>query len=203
MNTKSILVGLALFVATVANGQKKEETATFRRHFISTSGFVLGNLFPDPPSFFQLNAGYWLTKKDVLSVEAITWKYSAPLGIPYGDSFGDVNENYPGHIRGIGVGLAYQRYIWKGLYAAAHATPFLQQYKSTENVKIQNGFQLFTAFRVGYHIPLFRNRFFIEPSVAMTYWPVNTNMPESFARMERKWKNHFFPEPGLHLGVKF
>ncbi|WP_223833890.1 hypothetical protein [Spirosoma profusum] len=113
------------------------------------------------------------------------------------------NENYPGHIRSFGLGLAYQRYLWKGLYAAVHATPFLQQYKNTENTKIQNGFQLFTVFRVGYHIPLFRNRFFIEPSIAVTHWPVNTNMPESFSRMERKWKNYFLPEPGLHFGVKF
>lgn len=203
MKTKTILIGATLLLTTLAYGQKNDNESAFRRRFIGTSAFMLGNLFPDPPSFFQLNYGYWLTPKDVLSVEAITWRYGAPLGIPYGASFEDEKEQYPGTIRAFGLGIAYQRYLWKGLYAAAHATPFLQRYQQTDAQKTQNGFQLFLTFRVGYHIPLVRNRFFLEPSVAMTHWPVNTNLPESFARMERKWNNYFLPEPGLHLGYKF
>ena len=62
---------------------------------------------------------------------------------------------------------------------------------------------LFMTYRLGYHVQLFKNRFFIEPSVAMTHWPVKTNVPESFARLDSKWPSYFLFEPGLHFGVKF
>ena len=59
------------------------------------------------------------------------------------------------------------------------------------------------TYRLGYHVPLFKNRFFIEPSVAVTHWPINTNVPESFAALEHKWPKYFLLEPGLHFGYKF
>lgn len=59
------------------------------------------------------------------------------------------------------------------------------------------------TYRLGYQVALFKNRFFIEPSVAATHCPVNTNVPEAFAKLENKWNNHFLFEPGLHFGVKF
>ena len=37
---------------------------------------------PEPPSFYQLNLSYRITKRDIIIVEAITWKYYAPLDIP-------------------------------------------------------------------------------------------------------------------------
>ena len=79
----------------------------------------------------------------------------------------------------------------------------LQKYLDDNNQKIQNGYQLFMTYRAGYHIPLFENRFFIEPSIAITHWPINTNVPTSFAQLESKWPNYFCFEPGLHFGVKF
>jgi len=57
--------------------------------------------------------------------------------------------------------------------------------------------------QLGYHFQFFKNRFFLEPSVAMTHWPINTNVPESFERVESKWSNYFLFEPGLHFGFKF
>lgn len=170
-----------------------------KRRFVGSSLFMLANFSADSPLFYQLNYGYWLTSKDVISIEAITWKYSAPLGIPYGAS----NEKYPGYVREFGIGVAYQRFLWKRLYGAVHALPLLQNYFNTNNQKIQNGFQLFMTYRLGYHIKLFKNRFFLEPSLAVTHWPVNTNTPEAFARMERQWPNYFLLEPGLHFGMKF
>jgi hypothetical protein len=97
----------------------------------------------------------------------------------------------------------YQRFWWKGAYTAVHAMNALQQYKDEEHNKIRNGYQLFMTYRVGYQVRLFSNRFFIEPSVAMTHWPVNTNVPEAFARLERKWPRYLLFEPGLHFGVNF
>jgi len=99
--------------------------------------------------------------------------------------------------------MAYQRFLWKGLYAAVHASAWSNDYLNQNNEKIQTGFQLFTALRIGYHIRLFKDRFFIEPSFAGTFWPINTNVPEAFAKADAKWNNYFLVEPGLHFGFKF
>lgn len=173
------------------------------RYFVSTSAFMIGNLLPDPPSFYQLNAGYRITPKDTLILEAITWTYHAPLGIPYGPDFERAEHDYPGHTRSVGVGLAYQRYWWKGLYSTVHLTPFRQTYYDTEGDKLGNGFQLFAVFRTGYHLDLFRKRLFLEPSVAVTSWPVETGQPEAFAAADAAWPRYFLFEPGLHVGVSF
>jgi hypothetical protein len=203
MKTKSTFLSTILVLTvTAAYSQKAEQDSTFRRHFIGSSAFIIANVLPDPPSFYQLNYGYWLTKKDVISVEAITWKYHAPLGIPYGPSFESSDEAYPGYVKEFGLGIAYQRYFWKGLYSAVHATPFMQQYRNEEKKRIQKGFQLFLTLRVGYHIKLFQNRFFIKPSLAFTHWPINTNVPEPFGNLESKWPNYFLFEPGFHFGIK-
>lgn len=178
--------------------------STYRKYFIGSTFFVLGNLSAtNRPDFAQLNFGYRITPKNVVSVEVKTWKYAWPLGIPYGDKFNAPEEEYPGYIRDIGMAVVYQRFLWKGAYAAVHAMNAWQQYYNRDKQKIQNGYQLFMTYRLGYHIQLFKNRFFIEPSVAMTNWPIKTNTPESFAQLERKWPKVFFPEPGLHFGVKF
>ncbi len=57
--------------------------------------------------------------------------------------------------------------------------------------------------RLGYHLELFKKRFYVEPFVAFNYWPINTNLPESFAKMENKWPDYFLFEPGLNFGIKF
>jgi hypothetical protein len=50
---------------------------------------------------------------------------------------------------------------------------------------------------------LFGNRFFIEPSLAVTHWTIKTNVPAEFAALDQKWPNYFLLEPGLHFGYKF
>ena len=194
---------LLFFINFSLTAQNKIQDSIFRRHFIGSSLFVLANFFPDPPSFYQLNYGYRFTPQHAIIIEAITWTYNAPLGIPYGPSYESTDEFYPGLVRGYGLGLAYQRYLCKNFYSTVHATPLHQNYMDAENKKIQSGFQLFLTLRFGYHLKLFKNRFFFEPSVAFTYWPINTNLPESFSKVENKWPNYFLFEPGLHFGIKF
>lgn len=177
-----------------------------RRYFVSTSAFMLMNLVPSEtaPHFAQLNFGVRLTPKDVLIVEAITWRYHAPLGIQYWDpGYGTPASRFPGHVRDVGVGLAYQRFFWRGLYATLHAVPFLQQYFDLEGERIQDGFQLFVAARAGYHFDFFRKRLFVEPSVAFTSWPINTHLPDDFQALEDGRAKVFLFEPGLHVGVSF
>lgn len=164
---------------------------------------MLANALPDPPSFYQLNIGGWLTKRDVLSVELITWRYTRPLGIPYGSAHGADEEAYPGAVRGTGAGLAYQRYVWRGAFAAIHATAMRQDYQDTQGRSIRRGFQLFTAARVGYNLEFLRHRLFVQPSVAITHWPVSTNAPAPFKALDDKWPSYFVGEPGLNVGVRF
>jgi len=177
-----------------------EKQEIFRRHSIGSSLFLLGNLdTEEPPAYFQLNYGFQLTRKNTIIVEAITWTYYKPLGIPNGSS----GESYPGEIRAFGAGVGYQRFHWKNLYSTDQATPFLQQFFNSEDKKIQNGFQLWLQLRLGYRFEFFEKRFFIEPSVVCNYWPVNTNFPASFEKIENEWPNYFLFEPGFHFGFKF
>jgi len=177
-----------------------------KKYFIGSTLFVLGNFIPDDPNspeFIQLNIGYRLTSKDVLSVEIKTWKYAWPLGIPYGDSFQKEEEKYPGYIREFGIAFVYQRFLWNGAYVAIHAMNAFQNYINDNDKLIQHGFQLFMTYRLGYQFNFFEQRFFIEPSIAITHWPINTNVPKSFAILEKKWSNYFLFEPGFHFGFNF
>lgn len=197
-----IIVGSATTAAATPPTHDLEATNE-KRHLLSTSLFMLLNLVPDdePPSFLQLNYGYRLTPTDTISIEAITWQYYGPLGVQWWEK-DQANTRYPGKVRNFGVGLAYQRFLWKGAYAALHATPFVQQYHDEHGV-IQTGFQLFVALRAGYHFRFFDDRFFIEPSVAVTTWPINTHLPDDFASIEKQWAKFFLFEPGLHAGINF
>lgn len=201
--SKIVLVLILSLSVSLAFCQEEIPQLSYKKNFIGSSLFTISNLLPDPPSFYQLNYGHRLTAKDALIVEAITWTYKAPLGIPYGPSFESPDEQYPGHVKEIGVGMAYQRFLKKKFYSTIHATPLLQKYYDMEEQKIQNGFQLFMTLRFGYHLSFFKDRFFIEPSVAFTHWPIKTNVPEAFAALDSKWPNYFLFEPGLHFGVKF
>ncbi len=191
---------------SLAFSQKTEQDSTYRKFYVGSSLFMLGNLIPDDPNapdFVQLNFGYRITPKDVISIEAKTWKYAWPLGIPYGDSRTAPAEKYPGYAREFGIGIVYQRFLWKGAFASIDAGNMLVKYLDEDNNKIQHGYQLFMTYRLGYHLQFFKNRFFIEPSISMTHWPIKTNVPESFATLEKKWPNYFLVEPGLHFGFKF
>ncbi|MGB3545293.1 hypothetical protein [Rubrivirga sp.] len=193
---------LCLFLAPSPRAQSDETTD--HRHHLGSSGFVaFGLALDERPDFFQLNYGYRITSKDVVSAEAITWKWWEPLGIPYGPSKGDLEERYPGYVRAFGVGAAYQRFLWDGAYVAVHALPLLKRYVDESGDGIQNGFQLFTTLRAGYHLGLFQDRLFVEPSVAVTHWPIDTNKPAEFAERDDEWPNYFLFEPGLHVGVRF
>lgn len=171
--------------------------------FVSSTAFVLLTPLLDPsPRYYQLNIGYRLTPKDVVSVEAITWEYQGPLGRPYGPDYASKATDFPGVVRAYGAGLAYQRFLWRGGFAQAHATAFRQNYLDPEGSRIQSGFQLWTVLRVGYQLR-FGQRWWIEPSIAATSWPINTRLPASFQVQEDRWRNFFIGEPGLYFGFNF
>ena len=188
---------IAMFT-TMAFCQTEKRDSTFRRHSVGSSLLLLGNFAPgDPPYYFQLNYGYRLTKNDNFIAEAITWTYYEPLG-----TYGSSDEFYPGKIRAYGIGLGYQRFLWKNLYSTVEPTFFLQQFYDTNDKKIQKGFQSYLQFILGYRFEFFKKRMFVEPAYAIKYWHINSNFPASFAAIESgapKYKC----EPSLNFGFSF
>ena len=196
---KNLSLTLFLFftlITSIAFGQQRNPEPRYR-HSIGSSLFMLGNLFSDSPEYILLTYGYRLTQKDRIYTEFNTWKYSEPLG-----TYGKSKEKYPGHVKAYGIGFGYQRFFWKGMYGAVSATPFLTQYFDEENKKTQKGFQLYTQLIVGYRFEFFKERFYIEPAYALKYWPIDTNLPENIAEIEKGTPKYIF-EPSLNLGIRF
>lgn len=201
----SISITLIMLSGLVAQAQYEKNDSTYKRWFAGSSLFLVGNLAPvNPPEFFQLNVGYRITGKDVLSMELITWKYAWPLGINpfYNSLYGTPEEKYPGYIRDFGVAIAYQRFFWKGWYAAVHVMPMKQIFVNEQGKKVGDGFHLFNSYRVGYHVKLFKDRFFIQPSLGLAGRPYHSEMPAGFKEKDDKWPK-YTPEPGLHFGFNF
>lgn len=193
---KLILATLTIALLSAPALCQDENKADFKRHSAGSTIFLLGNI-GDSVRFMQLNYGYRLTQKDNILVEAITWTYYEPLG-----TYGSSEEYYPGKVTAWGIGLGYQRFHWKNLFTTFEPTFFIQQFHDSDNKKIQKGFQLYLQFIAGYRFEFAKKRFFIEPAIALKYWPVNTNFPDSFAAIEKGAPKYKF-EPALNFGFRF
>ena len=208
MQKKIFWIGLAFGLASSLQlaAQSAKQDSTYKKYFVGSTFLMLGNLIPDdpnPPEFIQLNFGYRITPKHVVFLELKRSRFAWPLGIPWGKSFDAPGENYPGYVRQNVVGLAYNRFWWKGLYTGFHAMHAFQKYMDDDNKKIANGYTLFMTYRLSYQFKFSKNRFFFEPSIGLTHWPIKTNTPESFKVQECKWPEYFGYEPGLHFGFNF
>ncbi len=206
MNIKYLatIILLTLLSIKVKAQNLNKIDSTYKKYFVGSTFFMLGNFAEkNKPDFVQLNFGYRITTRDVVSLELKTWKYAWSLGIPYGSSFEAPEEEFPGYVREYGIALAYQRFFWKGLYGAIHVMNARQTFVDDNGDKIKNGYQMFNTYRLGYQFRFFKNRFFIEPSIAMTHRPIRTKMPSGFAELDNKWPRYFIGEPGLHFGFNF
>ncbi|HRK06604.1 MAG TPA: hypothetical protein PLZ57_02445 [Pseudobdellovibrionaceae bacterium] len=195
-----LVLGLAAFSAIWAHAEPKAGS-----YFLGTSAFMLANLdreTTEPPRFAQLNLGYYLTSRDSISLELITWRYYAPHGALWDAT--TAADKFPGHVTSHGAGLAYQRFLGSSsnFYLALHATWFRQEYRNNIKELSEWGQQLFVTLRAGYRIEVASGRLFIEPSLAVTHWPIESGMPADFQAQEDKWRK-FQVEPGAHLGFTF
>lgn len=207
MQKKILWFALILMMASTlqVKAQYAKQDSTYKKFFVGSTLFMLANLIPDnnKPEMVYLNFGYRITGKDVISLELKTWKYAWPIGIPYGKSFEAEGEGFPGYIRERGFSLAYYRFLWKGLFAQVDVMPAWQTFVNDDGNKIDNGFQIFNTYSIGYHIKLFKDRFFIQPSIAITHRPYQSKMPDSFKQVDDRWSRFFFGQPGLHFGYNF
>jgi hypothetical protein len=206
MLKKVLWAGLA-FVLTGSlqvNAQLAKQDSTYKRWFVGSSFYMLGNFDKvNNPEYVQLNIGYRITPKDVVSLRFKRSIYAWPIGIPYGSSSFDApGLNYPGHARILAPALGYQRFWWKGVYTSLYAMNAFEKYLDKNKKKIGNGYTLYLDFYLGYQFKFLKKRFFFEPAIGCSYWPVRTNVPESFKRAEKKWPDYFI-QPGVDFGFNF
>jgi hypothetical protein len=208
MQKKILIIGLACVLASSlqVKAQYANTDTTYKRWFVGSTLFLLGNLAPtNPPDFFQINIGYRITGKDVIALEPKTWKYAWPNGIHpfFNQAYGKEDEKFPGYVREYGVSVSYQRFFWKGIYAELNVMPTFQKFMNENENKIDNGFQIFNTYRIGYHVKLFKDRFFIQPSIAITHRAYHTELPDGFKQLDNKWSKFIIGEPGFHFGFNF
>jgi hypothetical protein len=205
MQTKILWIGLALVLASnlQVSAQNTQPDSTYKKWFVGSSLLMLGNFSKvNNPQYLQLNVGYRITPKDVVSVEFKRSIYSWPIGIPFGPSFDGPGLNYPGHTRILAPTIGYHHFWWKGVYTSLHALNAFEKYMDTDKKKIGNGYTLYLNFHLGYQFKFFKNRLFFEPAIGCSYWPIRTNVPESFKSAESQGPNYFI-QPGLHFGFNF
>ncbi len=210
MQKKIVFIGVVFLLAgsVQVSAQYADTDSSYKKFFVGSTFLMLGNFIPDdpnPPDFIQFNLGYRITPNDVVFLEFKTSKFNWPLGMPWEEIVDEqrAQYNFPGYVRQYVLGVAYNRFWWKGLFTGVHAMNAFQTYRNENNTKITNGYTLFMTYRLGYQINFFENRFFFEPSIGLTHWPVKTHTPESFKLKENKWPNYFGYEPGLHFGYNF
>ena len=72
MQKKILWIGLVLLLTSTIqlNAQYAKTDTTYKRWFVGSTIFLLGNLSSvNPPNFAQLNVGYRITGKAVISLE--------------------------------------------------------------------------------------------------------------------------------------
>lgn len=205
MQKKILQIILALLLASClqANAKLGLQDSSFKRFYVGSSLYLLGNFDrKNNPEYVQVNFGYRITPKDVISFEFKRSVYAWPIGIPWGPSFDGPGLNYPGHARILAPTIGYQRFWWKGVYTSIYSLNAFEKYMDEDKKKIGNGYTMYINFHLGYQFKFFKNRLFFEPAIGCSYWPIRTGVPESFKAVEKQWPNYFI-QPGLHFGFNF
>lgn len=205
MQKKIRLIGTVLLIASSLQlkAQKAAQDSTYKRWVVGSTLYLLGNFVEKHnPEYVQLNIGYRITPRDVIHFRFKRSVYDWPLGTPWEKIFDGTEDTYPGHARILAPTLGYQRFWWKGVCTSVFALNAFEKYIDKNNQKIGNGYTLYLDFYLGYQFRFFKNRLFFEPSIGISYWPLRTNVPESFKLVENKWPNHFI-QPGFDFGFNF
>jgi len=211
MKTKSITMAL-LFALSITRmfgqnqAKQSSEIPTEMKFSVSTTYLSFINIGEEKTNthHYEFQIGYQLTSKDRIGIKLATWKMFAPMGMPLQEQLKFDEKNfYSGRLRESGIGVTYQRMLWKGLFASLEVLPQLKTYLDENNKKIGNGFKLYTSYHLGYHFSFLKNKIYLEPQIHCQYWPINTNTPEGFKVNDRKWNNYFLFEPNLYIGFKF
>ncbi len=209
---------LISFTLLAINGYAQSDTIQLKtdtndnKYRFSFPAIILGNIGKGGErtntQHIEFHVKKELDAKNIVGIKFATWRLFQPMGIQWWDGLLDKidteSEFYPGHVRETGLGISYQRMLWKGLFASVEVLPQFKTYLDEDNTKIANGFKLYTSYHVGYHIAFGKKkRFFVEPQFHFQNWMFDTNTPEAFKVLDDKWKNYFLFEPNLYVGYKF
>lgn len=215
---RNLVIIIATFCTLSTSAQmssKKESKTTFdHKYRLSLPVIILPQLATKSwddrtnTQHVELHFKYELDAKNIIGVKFATWRLFQPMGILWWDGLLDKVESgteyYPGHLRETGLGVSYQRMLWKGLFTTAEVLPQLKTYVDLDKNKIGNGFKLYTSLHLGYHLAFGKKKqFFVEPQIHCQTWLIDTNTPADFKELDNQWKNYFLFEPNLYVGIKF
>ncbi len=215
---KNLLIIILTFCTFGAFAQSNqglsEETGVAYKYRVSLPSIILPQLVEKSwndrthTQHIELHVKRNLDNKNIVGLKFATWRLFQPMGINWWDGLLDKidsqSEFYPGHVRETGVGITYQRMLWKGLFATVEVLPLFKTYLDEDKEKIDNGFKLYNSYHLGYHLAFGKNkRFYVEPQVHFQHWMFDTNTPDGFKQLNDKWNNYFFFEPNIYLGINF
>lgn len=212
---KLFIIGLTLCTMQIfaqSNQEILTKNNTGYKYRVSFPAIILANIGEGGKrtntQHIELHLKRELDSKNIIGIKFATWRLFQPMGIQWWDGLLDKidseTEFYPGYLRETGIGVFYQRMLWKGLFASIEVLPLHKTYLDENNKKIANGFKLYTSYHVGYHIAFGKKKqFFIEPQIHCQNWVFDTNTPAEFKQLDNKWKSHFLFEPNLYVGIKF
>jgi len=207
MKTSILLFTYLLLSIAIFGQQNKNDTVPDYKFSVSTTWLTFMNFGPEETNthHYEFHFGYQITPNDKIGIKVATWKLFAPMGIPLVDAIKmEESTFFPGRLGEKGIGVTYQRLLWKGLFASVEIMPLKKTYFDQNDKKIDDGFKLYTSYHLGYHIPLFKDRFYIEPQIHCNYWPIDSKGPQGFEENEKKWNNNYFLfEPNIFFGVNF
>lgn len=210
MKKTLLLIALGIVMQAFAFSQTTlnpaQERALSFRYTVSTPYLSYVNFGEEKTNthHYELHLGYRLSPKDKIGIKLATWKLFAPMGMPMQEQMKfDESNFYPGRLKETGIGITYQRMIWKKLFVTAEILPQLKTYLDEDNKEICHGFKLYTSYHLGYQLGFFQNKIFLEPQIHCQYWPIETNAPDAFKEKDDEWNNYFLFEPNLYLGINF
>ncbi len=212
-----LIITLAVFAFSTSaqySSSKANSTDVDHKYWISVPGIILPQFATKSwddrtnTQHIELHFKRNLDNKNIVGVKFATWRLFQPMGILWWDGLTDKldteSEFYPGHVRETGLGVSYQRMLWKGLFGTVEVLPQLKTYLDEDGDKIQHGFKLYNSFHLGYHLAFGKKKqFFVEPQVHSQFWVFDTNTPAEFRQLDNQWRNYFLFEPNIYLGVKF
>ena len=214
---KLLIIGLTLITQNIFAQSNKvllKNDAIDYKYRVSIPVIILPQLFNKAwndrtnTQHIEFHVKRNLDNKNIIGIKFATWRLFQPMGIQWWDGLLDKvdseTEFYPGHVRETGIGISYQRMLWKGLFATVEVLPQYKTYLDENNNKIGNGFKLYNSFHLGYHLAFGKKkRLFVEPQIHSQFWVFDTNAPSGFKELDDHWKNYFLFEPNLYVGIKF
>ncbi|MBB3122747.1 hypothetical protein FHS04_000235 [Mesoflavibacter sabulilitoris] len=212
---KLLIICLALFTIhgfaqQISKQEKNHDTDL--KYRVSFPAIILGNIGKGGErtntQHIELHVKRELDAKNIVGFKFATWRLFQPMGIQWWDGLKDKidseTEFYPGYLRETGIGISYQRMLWKGLFASVEVLPLYKTYLDLDDKKITNGFKLYNSYHIGYHFAFGKKKqFFIEPQFHCNVWHFDTNTPDSFKQLDNEWDSYFLFEPNLYIGIKF